>query len=92
MISYWNILVALSLVELALAVVFIWLVASAARKPVGARLVAIGAIFTAQAVLSIVVFEWYKSSGYGASVARPLLLYHLLTIAGLTVLLDIVRR
>ncbi len=92
MVSYWNLLILLSAAELTMATIFIVLVAGIAKRPVGARLVVIGVVFTVQALVSIIAFAWWKNHGYGPEIARPLLAYHALTLSGLAILLDIVRQ
>ncbi len=92
MISYWTILTLLSIIELALAAVFFGTTARIGFKPVGTRLMIIGIVFLVQSIVSLIVFNDWRNSGYGPSISKPLIIYHLLTITGLTVLVDITRK
>jgi len=93
MISYWTILLGLTLVE---AVLVVWLLAMVWRTrkigPIGARLTGIAIVFILQTAVSLWAYISWMREGYGKEVAGPLLAYHLLILAGIALLVDIVRR
>ena len=93
MISYWFVLLGLAFVEAVLAA---WLFSIVWRTrrlgPVGVRLAGIGLIFVLQTLVSLWAYVFWMSEGYGRDVAGPLIVYHVLILAGLALLLDIVRK
>ncbi len=93
MISFWTILIALSIVE-AVVVAWILLISWKASRlgPVGRRLLLIAIVFLAQSLTSLWAYTSWMREGYGRDVAGPLLGLHLLILVGVATLADIVRR
>lgn len=93
MISYWLILLGLSFIEAILVIWFLLIVWKTRRiGPIGTRLVGIAVVFVLQTLVSLWAYTSWMREGYGKDVAGPLLIYHLLILAGLALLVDITRK
>ncbi|ABN69675.1 hypothetical protein Smar_0568 [Staphylothermus marinus F1] len=93
MISYWSILLGLTLIEAVLVSWFLLIVWKIRKMgPIGIRLAGISIIFILQTILSFWTYIYWMEEGYGKDLAGPLIIYHLLIISGIALLLDIVRK
>ncbi len=90
-VSFWDILMAVTLVDLALSAAFLAQVARLARRPLGARLTALALVFLAQSLIGLVAYARWESLGYGRDVALPLLGLQVTILAGIAVLVDTTR-
>ena len=91
MFSFWDILNVLIIIEGILAFILFLYVVKLARKPIGFRLVLLSVIFIIQSILSIAVYNYWRSLGYGVEIALPLIILQSTILAGLIVLIDIVK-
>lgn len=92
MLSYWDILILLTGIELIIAVLVIIMIYNIKFSPTGIRLLSISALFALQSILGLVIYNKWKSAGYGPDISEPLIVLQTTILAGLIILLDIVRK
>ncbi len=91
MLTYWDILNVLIVIEAILAFILFFYVVKLARKPIGFRLVLLSIIFIIQSILGVAIYNYWRGLGYGAEIALPLIILQSTILAGLIVLVDITR-
>ncbi len=92
MLAYWDILIGLAVVEVALAFILLIHVYKIASRPVGARLTLLALVFIVQNIAGSIIYIQWKSMGYGPEISKPLLVIQLSIIAGTLILVDITRK
>jgi len=89
--TYWDILNILTIIEFILAFILLLQVAKLFKKPIGLRLVILSAIFIIQGILGIIIYNYWRSLGFGATLSIPLIMLQLTIVAGTLILIDITR-
>lgn len=92
MLTYWDILIMLALLETLLAAVLLALVYKIAARPIGARLALLSLVFIVQNIAGIIIYSRWEEQGYGPEISKPLLVIQTMIIAGTIILLDITRK
>ncbi len=90
--TYWDILIGLTVLELALVVVLLMLVYRIAGRPIGARLVLLSIVFMVQNIAGAVIYSRWEELGYGPEVSKLLLVIQSMIVAGTVILIDITRK
>ncbi|MEB3773687.1 MAG: hypothetical protein GSR86_02010 [Desulfurococcales archaeon] len=90
--TYWDILIGLTVLELALVVVLLMLVYRIAGRPIGARLVLLSIVFMVQNIAGVVIYSRWEELGYGPEVSKLLLVIQSMIVAGTVILIDITRK
>lgn len=90
--TYWDILIGLAVLELALVVVLLMLVYRIAGRPIGARLVLLSIVFMVQNIAGVVIYSRWEELGYGPEVSKLLLVIQSMIVAGTVILIDITRK
>ncbi len=90
--SYWEILIGLSVVELILAGILFILVYRIASRPIGARLALLSMVFIVQNIASAMIYNRWRELGYGPDISKPLLIIQSMIVIGTLILIDITRK
>ncbi len=85
-------MIGMAVAQLVLSAILLKIMAPLLRKPIGLRLVLLSIILIIQSLSSIIIYTVWKNAGYGAAIARPLLIIQSSALIGTIILIDIVRR
>ncbi|MCE4628000.1 MAG: hypothetical protein F7C34_02485 [Desulfurococcales archaeon] len=89
--KYWDILIGITIADLLLSILLLIQVAKLVSRPMGTRLFLLSIIFVIQSIIGLINYVKWEAHGYGSDIALPMLLLQTSILAGIVVLVDIVR-
>ncbi len=92
MIAFWDILTILTAIQGILSVILFTQVFKLYKRPIGLRLVSLSVILTLEGILGLIIFNYWRSMGYGPTISIPLIVLQLTILLGTIILIDITRR
>jgi len=91
MLTYWDLLTIITIIQLILAVILLTLIIRIANRPVGLRLAVLASIFIIQSLTALVIYRTWQSQGYGPEISKPLMVLQSSILLGMIILIDITK-